>query len=99
LLKTENLSKEYPTPAGPLQIVSDVSLELPAGSAVAIMGPSGSGKSTLLYMIGALEPPSSGTVTLDDQNPFLLEAKKLASFRNQRIGFVFRTIACCRSVR
>jgi lipoprotein-releasing system ATP-binding protein len=90
LLKTENLSKEYPTPAGPLQIVSDVSLELPAGSAVAIMGPSGSGKSTLLYMIGALEPPSSGTVTLDDQNPFLLDAKKLASFRNQRIGFVFQ---------
>lgn len=54
------------------------------------MGPSGSGKSTLLYMIGALEPPSSGTVTLDGQNPFLLDAKKLASFRNQRIGFVFQ---------
>ena len=54
------------------------------------MGPSGSGKSTLLYMIGALEPPSSGTITLDDQNPFLLDAKKLAAFRNQRIGFVFQ---------
>lgn len=54
------------------------------------MGPSGSGKSTLLYMIGALEPPTSGTVTLDDQNPFLLDAKQLAAFRNQRIGFVFQ---------
>ena len=54
------------------------------------MGPSGSGKSTLLYMIGALETPTSGTVTLDDQNPFLLDAKKLAAFRNQRIGFVFQ---------
>jgi len=54
------------------------------------MGPSGSGKSTLLYMLGALEPPSSGTVTLKGQNPFLLNAKQLAAFRNQQIGFVFQ---------
>lgn len=90
MLKVENLSKEYSTPAGPLRIVSDVSLELPPGSAVSIMGPSGSGKSTLLYMLGALEPPSSGTVTLKGQNPFLLSAKELAAFRNQQIGFVFQ---------
>ncbi|HEX6285681.1 MAG TPA: ABC transporter ATP-binding protein, partial [Pyrinomonadaceae bacterium] len=90
MLKVDHISKEYPTPAGALRIVDDVSLELPHGSAVSIMGPSGSGKSTLLYMIGALEPPSSGTITLDDQNPFLLDAKKLAAFRNQRIGFVFQ---------
>ena len=90
MLKAENISKEYPTPAGPLRIVSDVSLELPTGSAVSIMGPSGSGKSTLLYMLGALEPPTSGTITLDNENPFLLDAKKLAAFRNQRIGFVFQ---------
>lgn len=90
MLKVDHISKEYPTPAGPLKIVSDVSLEFPSGSAVSIMGPSGSGKSTLLYMIGALETPSSGTITLDDQNPFLLDAKKLAAFRNQRIGFVFQ---------
>lgn len=90
MLKVENLSKEYFTPAGPLRIVSDVSLTLSPGSAVSIMGPSGSGKSTLLYMIGALEPPSSGTVTLKGQNPFLLNAKELAAFRNQQIGFVFQ---------
>ena len=90
LLKVENLSKEYPTPSGPLKIVSDVSLSLPAGAAVSIMGPSGSGKSTLLYMLGALEPPSSGSVTLKGQNPFLLNAKQLAAFRNQEIGFVFQ---------
>jgi lipoprotein-releasing system ATP-binding protein len=90
LLKVDKVSKAYPTPAGPLAIVSDVSLELPQGSAVSIMGPSGSGKSTLLYMLGALEPPSSGTITLDDQNPFVLDAKQLAAFRNQRIGFVFQ---------
>ena len=90
MLKVDKVSKTYPTPAGPLAIVSDVSLELPQGSAVSIMGPSGSGKSTLLYMLGALEPPSSGTITLDDQNPFVLDAKQLAAFRNQRIGFVFQ---------
>ncbi len=90
MLKVENVSKEYSTPAGPLAIVSNVSLTLPPGSAVSIMGPSGSGKSTLLYMIGALEPPSSGTVTLKGQNPFLLNAKQLATFRNQQIGFVFQ---------
>jgi len=90
MLKVENLSKEYHTPAGPLRIVSDVSLTLPPGSAVSIMGASGSGKSTLLYMLGALETPSSGTVTLKGQNPFLLSAKELAAFRNQQIGFVFQ---------
>ncbi len=90
MLKAEHISKDYPTPAGPLRIVSDVSLELPQGSAVSIMGPSGSGKSTLLYMLGALEPPSNGTITLDGQNPFVLDAKQLAAFRNQRIGFVFQ---------
>ncbi|HEX3248911.1 MAG TPA: ABC transporter ATP-binding protein [Pyrinomonadaceae bacterium] len=90
MLEVENLSKEYSTPAGPLRIISGVSLSLPAGSAVSIMGPSGSGKSTLLYMLGALEPPSSGTVTLKGQNPFLLNPKQLAAFRNQQIGFVFQ---------
>jgi lipoprotein-releasing system ATP-binding protein len=54
------------------------------------MGPSGSGKSTLRYIMGALEPPSSGTVTLDDQNPFQLKEKELAAFRNKEIGFVFQ---------
>jgi lipoprotein-releasing system ATP-binding protein len=89
-LKVENVSKEYATPTGPLRIISGVSLSLAPGSAVSIMGPSGSGKSTLLYMLGALEPPSSGTISLKGQNPFLLNAKQLAAFRNQQIGFVFQ---------
>jgi lipoprotein-releasing system ATP-binding protein len=54
------------------------------------MGPSGSGKSTLLYMMGALEPPTSGTVTLDGKNPFQLKEKGLAAFRNREIGFIFQ---------
>jgi len=54
------------------------------------MGPSGSGKSTLLYILGALESPTTGVVTLDDRNPFLLKPKELAAFRNKEIGFIFQ---------
>lgn len=90
MLEVENVSKEYPTPRGPLKIVSEISLSLSRGDALSIMGPSGSGKSTLLYMIGALEPPTSGTVTLDGQNPFQLKEKELAAFRNREIGFIFQ---------
>lgn len=90
MLKVENVSKEYPTPRGPLRIVSDVSLSLSPGDALSIVGPSGSGKSTLLYMMGGLEPPTSGTVILDGQNPFELKERDLAAFRNQQIGFIFQ---------
>ncbi len=90
MLKVENVSKEYPTPQGPLRILSDVSLSLSRGEAVAIMGPSGSGKSTLLYILGTLEPPTRGTVTINGQNPFLLSPKELAAFRNKKIGFIFQ---------
>jgi len=90
VLKVENVSKEYSTPRGALKIVSDVSLSLSQGDAVSIMGPSGSGKSTLLYIMGALEPPTSGTVNLDGQNPFQLKQKELAAFRNLEIGFIFQ---------
>ncbi|HZS04438.1 MAG TPA: ABC transporter ATP-binding protein [Blastocatellia bacterium] len=90
MLEVHNLTKEYATPRGPLPILSDISLSLRRGDALSIMGPSGSGKSSLLYVIGALEPPTSGTVTLDGQNPFELPAKQLAAFRNQKIGFVFQ---------
>lgn len=90
MLKATNISKEYPTPQGPLSILSDVSLTLSQGDAVSIMGPSGSGKSTLLYILGALEPPSGGTVTLNGKDPFKLKEKELAAFRNQKVGFIFQ---------
>lgn len=90
MLQVTSLSKDYPTPQGPLPILSGISLALARGEAVAIMGPSGSGKSTLLYILGALEPPSSGTVTLDGQNPYELPEKALAAFRGKRVGFLFQ---------
>jgi lipoprotein-releasing system ATP-binding protein len=90
LLEVTNLTKEYPTPRGPIPILSGVSLSLERGDAVSIMGPSGSGKSTLLYILGALEPPTSGAVTLDGRNPFLLKERDLAAFRNKEVGFIFQ---------
>lgn len=90
MLEVINLSKDYPTPRGPLAVLSGISLHLSLGDAVAIMGPSGSGKSTLLHIIGALDPPTSGSVTLDGANPFELDEKALAAFRNEKVGFVFQ---------
>ena len=90
MLQVSNLTKHYWTPRGPLPVVADVSFSLAPGDAAAIMGPSGAGKSSLLYMLGALEPPTSGRVTLDGTNPFQLAPATLAAFRNRSIGFVFQ---------
>lgn len=90
MLKVNNLTKQYPTPQGPLSILSELSFTLSRGDAASIMGPSGSGKSTLLYVVGALEPPTDGTVTLDGVNPFALGDRDLAAFRNAQVGFVFQ---------
>jgi lipoprotein-releasing system ATP-binding protein len=90
VLDVRHLSKQYPTPQGPLPILDDISFALAAGEAVAVMGPSGSGKSTLLNIIGTLDTPSGGTVTLDECDPFSLSERELARFRNRQIGFVFQ---------
>jgi lipoprotein-releasing system ATP-binding protein len=90
LLQVTDLAKEYPAPRGAISILSGVSLSLNRGDAASIVGPSGSGKSTLLYILGALEPPSSGAVTLDGRNPYALPERELAAFRNKQIGFVFQ---------
>jgi len=90
VLEVAHLSKQYPTPRGPLTVLDDVSFTLAPGQAAAMTGPSGSGKSSLLYILGALEPPSSGVVKLGGRNPFQLSAAALADFRNAEIGFVFQ---------
>ena len=90
MLEVRNLTKEYPVPGDRLLVLSEIDITLKAGDAASIIGPSGSGKSTLLYILGALEPPTSGTVQLDGRNPYNLDEKGLASFRNEKIGFVFQ---------
>ncbi len=90
MLEVRGLTKEYPSPQGPVRVLEGVAAAFEPGVAASIMGPSGSGKSTLLYILGALEPPTRGVVTLGGVEPFQLEERQLAAFRNRRIGFVFQ---------
>ena len=90
MLEVRNLAKEYPMPGKQLLVLSEIDINLDAGDAASIIGPSGSGKSTLLYILGALEPPTAGMVRLDNRNPYELDEKDLAAFRNEKIGFVFQ---------
>lgn len=89
-LLVEKLDKDYPTRSGPLSVLRDVNLRLDRGESLAVMGPSGSGKSTLLHILGTLDQPTRGQVTLEGTNPFTLPEPQLAAFRNRRIGFVFQ---------
>ena len=90
MLQVSDLTKEYPTARGPLRVLSHVSLEMQPGDAAAITGPSGTGKSSLLYVLGGLEPPTSGSLSLDGTDPYTLAPDKLAAFRNKSVGFVFQ---------
>lgn len=90
MLTVDNVTKEYPTPAEPLVVLRGVSLTLDRGQSLAILGPSGSGKSTLLAILGALDYPTSGKVSLGTVNPFELRSDQLAAFRRDRVGFVFQ---------
>ncbi|MFH1303162.1 MAG: ABC transporter ATP-binding protein [Planctomycetota bacterium] len=89
-LIVRNLTKEFSIAAESLPILAGVNLVLNRGDALAITGPSGSGKSTLLYILGVLDQPTSGDVIQFGQNPFELNAKQQAEFRNQNIGFIFQ---------
>jgi lipoprotein-releasing system ATP-binding protein len=89
MLTARHLSKRYES-QGTLVVLEDISLEVAPGDAVAIMGPSGCGKSTLLYVLGALEPPTSGTVIINGTDPYQLDERRQAAFRGAHIGFVFQ---------
>jgi lipoprotein-releasing system ATP-binding protein len=90
VLEAKNIHKEYRMPGGNLQVLSEIDFVLRNGESASIIGPSGSGKSTFLYILGALEPPTSGSVSLSGQDPYTLTQKDLAAFRNRKIGFVFQ---------
>jgi len=90
VLLAERVQKHFPTRSGPLVVLRDVSLALAAGEAAVVMGPSGSGKSTLLNILGTLEPPSAGRVSIGGRDPFTLSSRELARFRHRTVGFVFQ---------
>ena len=90
VIRTEHLSKQYETEAGPVPVLKDVNLDIRAGEFVAVMGPSGSGKSTFMNILGCLDLPTSGSYVLDGRDVATLDKNQLARLRNEVIGFVFQ---------
>lgn len=86
MIKAENIVKSY----GKLQVLKGVSVHIRAGEIVSVTGASGAGKSTLLHILSTLDKADSGEITVDSINTGLLNDKKLAEFRNRKIGFVFQ---------
>jgi len=91
MLVASNLQKEYPSGAGTLAVLKQVSFTIPQGSFVAIVGPSGSGKTTLLGLLAGLDVPSSGTVALDGVELNRLTEDQRAVLRGAKVGFIFQT--------
>ena len=90
LVVADNLTKIYGAGATAVTALDHVHLRVEAGEFVAIMGPSGCGKSTLLHLLGGLDRPTEGDVTIDGQALAALPDEKLARLRRQKIGFVFQ---------
>jgi lipoprotein-releasing system ATP-binding protein len=86
MLRASGIRKSY----GELEILKGIDLEIASGEVVSIVGSSGAGKTTLLQILGTLDRPDKGLITLDDVDPFSLSSRKLAAFRNQSIGFIFQ---------
>lgn len=90
MYELSELTKKYETKRGPISALNKVSLSIPTGQMVAIQGPTGGGKSTLLQMLGALERPTSGTVTLGGEELSAMPDSRLAEIRARTIGFIFQ---------
>lgn len=90
ILETKDLKKIYGNDETAVYALDGVNLKIENGSFVAIVGTSGSGKSTLLHMLGGLDRPTSGTVTVDEKDIFSLKDEELTIFRRRKIGFVFQ---------
>ena len=90
MVRTQDLKKYYQTGNQTVKALDGVNFEVAEREFVSIIGKSGSGKSTLLHMIGGLDTPSSGTVTVDGVNLETLNAEQLALFRRRKVGFIFQ---------
>ena len=91
ILQTKDLKKYYGSGDTQVKALDGVDLSIKQGEFVAIVGTSGSGKSTLLHMLGGLDRPTSGTVTVDGKDIFALKDEALTIFRRRKIGFVFQS--------
>ena len=89
-IKINNLVKTYETPAGPLNVLRGINLEINKGDFVALIGPSGSGKTTLLNMLTAIDTPTSGDVIIDGINISQAKQRKLTKWRARNVGIIFQ---------
>lgn len=90
MLKAKNIHKTYYNGSKKLEVLKGVDLEVEKGKFLAIVGPSGAGKSTLLHILGGLDSPTEGSVTLAGDDLYHFSDQKLAFLRNKKIGFVFQ---------
>jgi putative ABC transport system ATP-binding protein len=90
MVETHGLSRDYPMPAGVVHAVRDVTISVGRGQLVALRGRSGSGKTTFLSMVGALDRPTSGSVSVDGQTVSDLPESELIEFRRRKLGFIFQ---------
>lgn len=90
-IRLDSVAKHYTTPAGPVRAVDGITLEVKPGSSLAIVGPSGCGKSTLLGLMGGLEAPTAGRVSIGDQEISSLPESRRARLRRHQLGLVFQS--------
>lgn len=91
MLKVKSVSKIYKKRDQEVKAIDNVTLEIPKGDFVSIIGPSGSGKSSLLLMLGGMLSPSLGKVFIDDESLYDLSPNEIAALRQKKMGFVFQT--------
>ena len=91
LFQIKNLHKSFSLAGGTIEVIKDLSLDLPKGEWLALTGPSGCGKTTLLHILAGLDRPTSGDILLDGQNIAKMSSSALTKLRKKRIGFVFQS--------
>ncbi len=91
MIETKHVSKVYKMGELDLEVIKDLNVSIGSGEFIAIVGPSGSGKSTVLNILGGLDIPTSGEVTVDNVNITELDTTALALFRGEKIGFIFQS--------
>jgi len=91
VLRAQDVHKQFATPAGPLEVLRGVDLEVAPGETLAVLGESGSGKSTLLALLAGLDVPTRGRIEIDGRDTAALSERELTSLRARRIGIVFQS--------